>query len=119
MAQVPYDHIEAPRVLRIDGVIAFQPNDPVPVDTARRLGLLDTEDAPRIIPAFGIASSPAFTDAEIRVAAEEAAAAAGTTTANPTPTEGVTNQGPPPQAPPTAPRQGHQHHPHPLRAEET
>lgn len=111
MAQVPYDHIEAPRVLRIDGVIAFQPNDPVPVDTARRLGLLDSEDAPRIIPAFGAASSPSFTDAEIKVAAEEAAAAAGVT--NPTPTEGVTNQGPPPQAPPTAPKPGQRSTPTP------
>jgi hypothetical protein len=109
MAQVPYDHIEAPRVLRIDGVIAFQPNDPVPVDTARRLGLLDGDDAPEIIPAFGIASSPEFTDAEIRVAAAEAAAGvpladAGAT--NPTPTEGATNQATPPQAPAKAPKQG-------------
>ncbi len=108
MAQVPYEHIEAPRVLRIDGVIAFQPNDPVPVDTARRLGLLDAEDAPRIIPAFGIASSPTFTDAEIKVAAEAAAAGAPLADAgtNPTPTEDVTNQATPPQAPATGPKQG-------------
>ncbi len=102
MAQVPYEHIEAPRVLRIDGVIAFQPNDPVPLDTARRLGLLDGDDAPPILPAFGVASSPTFTDAEIRVAAAEAAAAGGTT--NPTPTEDVTNTATPPQAPAEPPR---------------
>jgi hypothetical protein len=109
MAQVPYEHVEAPRVVRIDGVIAFNAGDPMPVDTARRLGLLDTEDAPPILPAFGIASSPAFTDAEIRVAAAEAAAGvpladAGAT--NPTPTEGATNQATPPQAPAKAPKQG-------------
>lgn len=107
MAQVPYEHIESPRVLRIDGVIAFQPGDPVPLDTARRLGLLDGDDAPPIIAAFGIASSPEFTDAEIKVAAE--AAAAGVPLAdptNPTPTADVTNQGTPPQASPKAPKQG-------------
>ena len=104
MAQVPYAHIEAPRVLRIDGVIAFQKNDPVPVATARRLGLLDTTDAPKIIPAFGVASSPSFTDAETKVAAEEAAAAAGAGPTNPTSTAGATDKATPPQAPATSPR---------------
>jgi hypothetical protein len=107
MAQVPYAHVESPRVIRIDGVIAFQPGDPVPVDTARRHGLLDTADAPRIIPAFGIASSPTFTDAEIKVHAEEAAAAAaGAGTSTPSPTEGATNPATPPQASAKAPKQG-------------
>ncbi len=110
MAQVPYEHIEAPRVIRIDGVIAFQPNDPVPVETARRLGLLGGDDAPRIIPAFGIASSPQFTDAEIKVAAEEAAAAAGVPvadTTNPTPPTGdATTPVTPPQARTGGPKQG-------------
>ncbi len=108
MAQVPYEHIEAPRVLRIDGVIAFQPNDPVPVDTARRLGLLAGDDAPPIIAAFGVASSPQFSDAEIKVAAE--AAAAGVPVAeptNPSPSSEGTNPVAPPQASaPKVPRQG-------------
>ncbi len=108
MAQVPYEHIEAPRVLRIDGVIAFQPNDPVPVETARRLGLLDGDDAPSIIAAFGIASSPQFSDAEIKVAAEAAAAGVPVTEpTNPSPSPEGTNPVAPPQASaPKVPRQG-------------
>lgn len=43
MAQVPYDHIEAPTALRIDGVPAYQPGDPVPISVAQRLGLLDAD----------------------------------------------------------------------------
>lgn len=70
MAQVPYAHIEAPSVLRIDGVIAFNPGDPVPVDTARRLGLLDGDDAPPII---GDDNPRApFVDGEIKVETDAA-----------------------------------------------
>jgi hypothetical protein len=106
MAQVPYDHIEAPRVLRIDGVIAFQPGDPVPVDTARRHGLLDGDDAPEIIPAFGVASSPQFTDDEIKVHAEQAAAGVPLADASTPAPDGATNPATPPQASPKAPKQG-------------
>ncbi len=110
MAQVPYEHIEAPRVIRIDGTRAFNVGDPVPVATARRLGLLDTEDAPPIFPGVGSASSPHFTDAELRVAAEAAAAGANlsdggdTPSEEPSPPAGDATTATPPQAPAEARR---------------
>jgi len=112
VAQVPYEHIEAPRVIRMDGVRAFNPGDPIPVDTARRLGLLDTEDAPTILSGTGVASSPQFSDAELKVHAAEAAAAAGLSPADPAvgttspPATGDANPATPPQAPAVAPTKG-------------
>jgi hypothetical protein len=110
MAQVPYPHVEAPRVIRIDGVVAFQPGDPVPVDTARRLGLLDTEDAPPILAGTGVAFSLQFSDAELKVAAEAAAAGANlsddTTPPEPTPPQGDATTATPSPAPAAAPTKG-------------
>ncbi len=92
MAQVPYAHVEAPQIIRIDGVRAFNVGDPVPLDTARRLGLLDGDDAPPILSGEGIAASPDFTDAELKVAADSAAAGANLSDAptapEPTPPQG-------------------------------
>lgn len=100
MGQVPYEHIEATSVVRIDGVRAFNPGDPIPVDTARRLGLI-TEDTP-VLPAVGVASSPQFTDAELKVAAEQAAAAGNVADAP----SGAGTTPTPPQAPVKTPPKG-------------
>lgn len=112
MAQVPYPHVEAPRLIRIDGVAAFQVGDPVPLETAERLGLLSGDDHPPIIGATGVASSPTFTDAEIKVAAEAAAAGANTEGA-PAPSDPVA----PPQASTVAPKQGRAANQSPLSKE--
>lgn len=64
MAQVPYDHIEAPRALTLNGVLAFQEGDAVPLETARREGWV-TEDT-EVIRGTGSASSAEFVDAEIK-----------------------------------------------------
>lgn len=100
MAQVPYPHVEAPRALTVGGVRAFNVGDPVPLDTAERLGLLSTEDHPPILPGTGGSLASGFTDAEIKVVAEEAA-----TAANVAPQTGDANPPTPPQAPAKAPKQ--------------
>lgn len=119
MAQVPYEHIEASTVIRIDGVRAFNPGDPVPVDTARRLGLLDGDDAPEIIPGEGQASSSDFADGAINVAPaadalpDSPAVIDGVTTpegiapkTSPAPAGTSTTTATPPQALAKAPKQG-------------
>jgi hypothetical protein len=78
MAQVPYEHIEATEVIRIDGVRAFNIGDPIPLDTARRLGLLDGDDAPPIIGGDGSPPS-AFTDSALTVTEQAGEQAPGTT----------------------------------------
>lgn len=102
MAQVPYPHIEAPRALTIGGVRAFNAGDPVPLDTAERLGLLKTEDHPPILPGTGGSLASDFTDAEIKFVADEAAAAANVAP----PATGEANSPTPPQAPAKASKQG-------------
>ncbi len=128
MAQVPYEHVEAPHTLSIDGVRAFNPGDPVPVDTARRLGLLDSEDSPPVLPAYG--EIPAgFVDGVITVGTDSPAgtpdpehpasgdqAPDGTTAdAAPTPpvTEDASTKAAPPQAPVVAPPMGQRSTPTP------
>lgn len=111
MAQVPYPHIEAPGVIRIDGVRAYNPGDPVPLDVAKRLGLLDTEDAPPVLAGVGVASSPQFSDAELKVAAEAAAAGANlspdaTGAGEPPSSSEEAPTVTPPQAPTVVPPQG-------------
>lgn len=88
MAAVPYPHIEAPDIIRIDGVRAFNPGDPIPLDTARRLGLLDSDDAPPIIGETGVAISPGFVDGEIKVAVDDTTTAASTQTQAAAPKQG-------------------------------
>lgn len=118
MAQVPYEHIEAPRVLSIDGVRAFNPGDPVPVATARAMGLLEGEDAPPVLPAYGDVPLD-FTDGVITIEAPAEAAAAHPSaqdapatgeqapTATPTPAPtGATTTAAPPQARTEPPKQG-------------
>ncbi len=107
MAQVPYSHIEAPRVLMIDGVRAYSPGDPVPLQVARELGLLDAEDAPPVLDPYGtLPAKGEFVDGEISVAP------AGDTTGAPPAPAGDTPPAPagslatPPQAPAKPPKQG-------------
>ena len=102
MAQVPYPHVEAPRALIIGGVRAFNVGDAVPLDTARRLGLLSTEDHPPILPGTGGTLASGFTDAEIKFVAEEAASAANVAPAP----EGAGTTPTPPQAPVKTPPKG-------------
>lgn len=115
MALVPYDHVEAPRRLRLPGdwTAAFMPGDPIPVDTAKTLGLLDEEGNPTEDGVVVIASSfgrgSRFVDDKIHVgvtesrqaAAAEAAEAAEAPTppADATGTAAGTGNPPPPAAP--------------------
>lgn len=72
MASAPYKHVEAPRRIRINGELAFAVGDPVPYETAERLGLL--KDYPGIEVFGDSAPAPStFKDAAIPGAAEKAA----------------------------------------------
>lgn len=65
---VPYRHVIAPGPLLVDGVLAFTKGDPVPLETAERLGLLDGSEALEVRP--GHSESPeaaGFVDEEITV----------------------------------------------------
>lgn len=63
MAAVPYEHVEAPRRLNVNGVLAFTEGSPVPIDTAKALGLLDETPKLEVFPAT---EGPAdFVDGEI------------------------------------------------------
>lgn len=63
MAAVPYEHVEAPRPLNINGVRAFSVGSPVPIDTAKRLGLLDESPKLEVFPATE--QAPPAPDGEI------------------------------------------------------
>jgi hypothetical protein len=63
MAAVPYEHVEAPRALTVNGVRAFNEGDPVPIDTAKRLGILDEKPKLEVFPATE--AGPALVDGEI------------------------------------------------------
>jgi hypothetical protein len=100
MAAVPYAHIEAPDVIRIDGVRAYNPGDPIPVDVARRLGLLDGTDAPPVLGRDE--ADPDFSDTELKVSVETPPVGGTGTTAP----SGASTTAPPPQASAAAPTKG-------------
>lgn len=41
MANAPYEHVESPCTIVLDGARAFNIGDAVPIETARRIGLLN------------------------------------------------------------------------------
>ncbi len=56
MAAVPYKHVEAPWAIDIGGTRAFNAGDPVPFDTAERIGLMkkaSEQDPPLELEVFG------------------------------------------------------------------
>lgn len=62
MALAPFDHVEAPGPVRINGVLAFTKGDPIPVETAKRLDI----DG-KVIKANSEPGEALFTDAALGV----------------------------------------------------
>ncbi len=75
MAQVPYSHVLAPERIHIDGALAFAVGDPVPEETADRLGLLDPPWSLTVYPAYTVDDDEViFEDGELRSIVEAAVA---------------------------------------------
>ncbi len=107
MAQVPFAHVESPRVINIGGVRAYNPGDPVPLDVAERLGLLGKDDSPEII-GGSEAVRERFVDGVITVTDPDAPTTDATAdpAVPPTPPAGDATTVTPPQAPAGGPKQG-------------
>jgi hypothetical protein len=65
---VSYPHYEAPCVIHIGGVRAFNPGDSVPLDTAKRIGLVGKYPKLKVIePEDSGRDLATFTDADVSV----------------------------------------------------
>ncbi len=78
MAQVPYAHVLAPSRIYIEGALAFNTGDSIPLDTADRLGLLDPPYSLEQLPAYSNSGDDdvVFLTGELHSIVEEAVAIA-------------------------------------------